>query len=147
MKKLFVALDNSKAAPIVLDYAIELAKPSGAELVLFQAVTLPVDVPVDIYYRPKDELPVLLQKEAHRELDQLAQRIPAGLSCRKRVEIGVPWQAICETAQKEDADMIVMGAHGYRFYERMLGTTAGRVVNHADRPVLVIRTIKEDKDK
>ena len=56
MKKILVALDNSKAAPIVLDQAIALAKPDKAELILFQAVTLPVDVPVDIYYRPKQKV-------------------------------------------------------------------------------------------
>jgi nucleotide-binding universal stress UspA family protein len=35
--------------------------------------------------------------------------------------------------------LIVIGAHGYGIVDRILGTTAGRVVNHADRSVLVVR--------
>jgi nucleotide-binding universal stress UspA family protein len=37
------------------------------------------------------------------------------------------------------ADLIVIGSHGYGGLDRVLGTTAARVVNHADRSVLVVR--------
>jgi nucleotide-binding universal stress UspA family protein len=33
----------------------------------------------------------------------------------------------------------VIGAHGYGKLDRMLGTTAAKVVNHADRNVLIVR--------
>jgi nucleotide-binding universal stress UspA family protein len=35
--------------------------------------------------------------------------------------------------------MIVIGSHDYRLIDRIIGTTAAKVVNHADRPVLVVR--------
>ena len=35
--------------------------------------------------------------------------------------------------------LIVIGSHGYGGIDHLLGTTAARVVNHADRPVLVVR--------
>ena len=38
------------------------------------------------------------------------------------------------------ASVIVIGSHGYGGLERLLGTTAARVVNHADRAVLVVRS-------
>lgn len=143
MKKFLVALDQSKTAELVVDQAVSIAGTGVAELLLLQAVTLPVDVPTDIYYRPKDELPALLQDEAQKNLEVLSQRVPKTISRRTIVELGVPWQTICEVAKREKVDMIVMGAHGYRFYERMLGTTSGRVVTHADRPVLVVRPIEQ----
>ena len=37
------------------------------------------------------------------------------------------------------ASAIVVGAHGYRPVERMLGTTAAKVANRADTSVLVVR--------
>jgi len=46
---------------------------------------------------------------------------------------------ICRTARELDADLIVIGSHGYGGIDRVLATTAARVVNHADRSVLVAR--------
>ena len=37
-----------------------------------------------------------------------------------------------------DVDLIVMGSHRYHGVERVLGTVASRIVNHADRNVLVV---------
>lgn len=145
MKKIIVALDNSPVAASVLHAATELAAQQSAELVLLQAVTLPVDIPIDIYYRPKDELPVVLQKESKHELETMRNQVPSSIKTRIRVEVGVPWQVICDTAKEEEADLVVMGAHGYRFYERMLGTTSGRVVTHAECSVLVVRTKDSQK--
>ena len=42
-------------------------------------------------------------------------------------------------AEKQHADLIVIGAQGYGILDRIMGTTAAKVVNHADRPVLVVR--------
>ena len=35
--------------------------------------------------------------------------------------------------------MIVIGSHGYDTLDKVLGTTAAKIVNHADRSVLVVR--------
>ena len=53
--------------------------------------------------------------------------------------VGSPWDGICRTAIEQDADPIVLGSRGYGTLERLLGTTAAKVVNHADRPVMVVR--------
>ena len=50
-----------------------------------------------------------------------------------------PWDAICAAAIAEDVDAIVIGSHGYDVLDRLTGTTAAKVVNHADRTVIVIR--------
>ena len=51
---------------------------------------------------------------------------------------GVAWDAICTAAKEVDADLIVIGSHGYGVIDRLLGTTAAKVVNHADRSVYVV---------
>jgi len=56
------------------------------------------------------------------------------------VALGTAWDSIVRTAGEVDADLIVVGSHGYTGVDRLLGTTAAKVVNHADRNVLVVRT-------
>jgi nucleotide-binding universal stress UspA family protein len=46
---------------------------------------------------------------------------------------------VCKEAHQEDVDLIMVGSHGYSGVDRLLGTTAAKVVNHADRSVLVVR--------
>lgn len=143
MKKLLVGVDASPVARMVLKEAIELARRTGTKLVLFRAVGVPVELPIEAYVMPPDTLPELLQREAQRGLEALAREVPPELLAGARVGIGTAWQAICEAARAEDADMIVIGSHGYGVLDRLLGTTAARVVNHADRSVLVVRPSKD----
>jgi nucleotide-binding universal stress UspA family protein len=53
---------------------------------------------------------------------------------------GQPWRDIVSTASRLDVDLVVIGSHGYSGWDRVLGTTAGKVANHADRSVLVVHT-------
>jgi nucleotide-binding universal stress UspA family protein len=55
------------------------------------------------------------------------------------VHIGTPWDGICRAAKEHEADLVVIGAHGYGTLDRLLGTTASKVVNHIDRSVMVVR--------
>jgi nucleotide-binding universal stress UspA family protein len=42
-------------------------------------------------------------------------------------------------ARELSVDLIAIGSHGYSPVDHVLGTTAAKVVNHADRSVLVVR--------
>ena len=80
---------------------------------------------------------------AKRDLAELSRRIPVELLDGVITQVGVAWDAICTHAREHDVEMIVIGSHAYRFIDRIIGTTAAKVVNHADRPVLVVRPKKE----
>ena len=50
------------------------------------------------------------------------------------------FQANCYVlATGAGADCIVIGSHGYSGFDRILGTNAAKVVNHAECSVLVVR--------
>jgi nucleotide-binding universal stress UspA family protein len=50
------------------------------------------------------------------------------------------WKTILDIAGSRDAAMIVMGSRGLTGVRSMLlGSVSGAVVNHADRPTLVVR--------
>ncbi len=140
MKKILVGLDGSPRAAGVLAAAIRLARATSARVQLFRAVGVPPDVPEIAWSIAPAQLEVVLQREALEALEALARDLPVQLVAGESVALGVPWQGICQAARRENADLIVIGSHGYGGADRLLGTTAAKVVNHADRSVLVVRT-------
>lgn len=138
MKKILVALDGSPRADGVLAYAVSLARLAGAKLVLFRSFGIPPDM--TLAWPASDEpLEAALRKQAQTYLDERARSVPAGFLGEVKVVLGVPWQAVCSAARDESVDLIVIGSHGYSGVDHLLGTTATKIVNHADRPVLVVR--------
>lgn len=139
MQKIVVALDSSPFAAQVLARAVEIARSTDGKLWLLRVVGLPTELPLEAYAMPPESVAGLLEKSARKELADVAAGIPAELLGGQVVEIGVPWRTICDVASREKADLIVIGAHGHRFLDRILGTTTGRVVTHADQSLYVVR--------
>ena len=138
MKKILVGLDGSPRAEGVLAYADSLARITGAKLVLVRCFGIPSDM--TLAWPASDEpLEVALRAQAQKYLDTCAATIPNERFGGVRVVLGVPWQAVCAAAVNENADLLVVGSHGYSGIDHLLGTTAAKIVNHADRPVLVVR--------
>lgn len=140
MKTLLVALDGSPRAKGVLDTAVAQAQSTSAKLVLFRAVGIPVDLPFTAMAMSPGDVLSVLEDRARVELTELARSVAPGVPFEIRIETGSAWQTICQAAQAVDAALIVIGSHGYGGLDRVLGTTAARVVNHADRSVLVVRS-------
>lgn len=139
MKRILVAIDASPRAPALMAAAAALARKTGARLRVLRVVTLPVDLPVEALRVAPDALPGLLLGAAEQDLAARARDLEPGLLDGVHARLGVPWQAICDEAKECDADLVVVGSHGYGALDRLLGTTAAKVVNHADRSVLVVR--------
>ena len=139
MKTILVALDGSSRAPGVLASAVSLAKSAGAKLVLFRSFGLPQAMPPKVWALPDGSLIDMLRHDAKSYLDACAKDIPSGIVAQVRVDLGVPWQAVCDAARALDVDLVVIGAHGYGGVDRLLGTTAAKIANHLDRPLLVVR--------
>ncbi len=139
MNRIIVALDTSPRAAHVLDTAIDFARRVGGKLKLFRAVTLPADVPLTRYMNAPGDLAQMLLGDAMKDLTALNLGIPENLSDGVEARIASPWKGICEIAKETKADLIVIGSHGYSGIERLLGTTAATVVNHAECSVLIVR--------
>jgi len=140
VKRILVPLDGSPRAPLVLADAAKLAKLVGAKLVLFRAVTVSPDLPREAFVTAGSRLEEILLGNAREDLHRLAERISPELVEKISVTFATPWDGICRAAKESEADLIVIGSHGYGGIDRILGTTAAKVVNHADRNVLVVRT-------
>lgn len=145
MKKILVGLDSSERAQDVLQAACDIAGASGAKLTLFRAVFLPHGYPPRVLSVLPDALPGILEHEARVELTELMQGVPEALRGDVRVAVGTAWQQVCMAALEEGVDLVVIGSHGYHGIDKLLGTTAARVVNHAPCSVLIVRS-KEPHD-
>jgi nucleotide-binding universal stress UspA family protein len=139
MKRLLVALDGSPHAQSVLAAAIALAERTDGKLILFRAVEVPTESTALAFSLPPGELEAAMQKAAETALADYTHKVPPERLEGARVGVGSPWRAICDAASDANVDLIVVGSQGYGTLERILGTTASRVVNRADRSVLVVR--------
>lgn len=140
MKRILVALDSSPRAPTVLATALRLAEMANAKIVAYRAIGVPPDMPREILNVSDARLEDILMKNAHTDLQRLTEQVPRDRLETIATAFATPWDGICAAARKHDADLIVIGSHGYGGLDRILGTNAAKVVNHADRNVLVVRT-------
>jgi universal stress protein F len=139
MNKILVGLDGSTRSPHVLDTAVDLAQRTGATVYLYRAVGLPSELPVIALSMSPGDTSALLQRLAEQYLHELEHAVPNVLRGGASVSLAIPWQGICEAARRVRADLIVIGSHGYGGLDRLLGTTAAKVVNHAPVSVLVVK--------
>jgi nucleotide-binding universal stress UspA family protein len=140
VKRIFVALDASPRAELVLAAASQLAELTGATMVVFRAVTVAPDLPRELLTMPDAGIEEVLAQRARADLERLTRGVAPGRIEKLATALATPWDGICRAARDAAADLIVIGSHGYGGLDRVLGTTAGKVVNHADRNVLVVRT-------
>lgn len=139
IKRILVALDDSRRAPGVMDAAAELARRFAADLFLLRVLSLPPEFPPAAHVSHHDDLPAHLAAVARGELEALAARA-TGVTVATPVLLrsGPPWSGILEAADELQVDLIVIGSHGYKGFDRVLGTTAASVANQATCSVLVV---------
>lgn len=139
MQRILVCLDASPRASFVLNAAAELAKRSGARLSLLRAVGIPPEMDRLMSVQAGADLIETMTERAKLELRGLAADVAGAEIEGLHVHLGTPWDTICREAKDLDVDLVVLGSHGYSGLDRLLGTTAAKVVNHCDRSVLVVR--------
>jgi nucleotide-binding universal stress UspA family protein len=140
IRRILVALDGSIRAPGVFDRAAEIASRYGATLQPFRAIFVPPEFPAAAAGSRADPLPARLSQDARDDLARIvAHAAPLhGVIDPPLIRIGEPWRLIIQVSEEIDADLIVMGSHGYHGLDRILGTTASHVANLAQRDVLVV---------
>jgi nucleotide-binding universal stress UspA family protein len=138
LSRILVAVDASPRAPVVFDHAAELARRFAAELQALRVVTLPPEFPAAGAGAAPDPLLAPGMDQARHELSALAERAPDLVVSPLTVRVGQPWAVILEAAEESRANLIVIGSHGYGGWDRVFGTTAGKIANLSTRSVLVV---------
>ena|SRR3989442_8348325 len=136
-KKILVALENSTADRTILTHVADLARLTGAELLL-------VHVADGWAARHFDELKLRESEEMKSDrayLEQIRSGLAnEGLTVRTELAMGDPASQLIRVAEEERVDLIAMSTHGHRFLSDLLhGTTADRVRHLVKVPVLLLR--------
>lgn len=142
LKRVLVAYDFSDYAELALRYGLSIAQEHQAELHLLHV--LPpgsINEPEIAWY------PVKGESAYHTAARRLQRVIPADVhlwcSVTTAVSEGNPYREILNYAEKNDIDLIGVGAHGAGFGMRALfGSNVDRVLRQAPCPVLVARPLK-----
>lgn len=146
MRRILVALDRSTDASYILDRAVQLARETGAKLRLLRAVPLPPLAPPFAESERLDGRSAMIAS-AEASLRKLEARVPEGMRDGFVIELGSAAAAICRDAEICEADLVVIGAHRGGALRRALGTTANKVVNATERPVLLVRAPQSAMDR
>jgi nucleotide-binding universal stress UspA family protein len=140
IRKIVVPTDFSKDAEAALDYAIDLAKTFGGSVHLVHAYQLPVAATPWEFSYPAGLLDDI-KKHAEQGIAQLAQRASGkGVPVTTEVAPGPASIAIVEAADRQGADLLVMGTRGLTGFKHVvLGSVAERVLRHSHCPVLTVK--------
>lgn len=134
MKTIVCATDFSLRAALAVDRAVALARRYLARLVFLHVVD-------------DDQPREIVDAEMARARETFEARITEleihdGPGFETLVRPGAVFQTIVSTAQVEDADLVVMGAHRRRILKDVfVGTTLERVMRTGRCPVLMVNAV------
>jgi nucleotide-binding universal stress UspA family protein len=136
-KRILVAVENSDADRTILNHVGELARLTGAELLL-------VHVADGWAARHFEQLKLRESEEMRSDrayLEQLRDDLVGqGFIVETKLALGDPATELIRTADERGVDLIAMSTHGHRFLSDLLhGATADRVRHLVRVPVLLLR--------
>ena len=143
--KILVAIDGSQASMDAADYAIEITKKDGAQLIALTIIHIPLSSyglvsPQDELSHPKEREEMLEAKEWFDKLIHIAKQNYVQLKTEivdSQMSIEA---AIIEYAESHGADLIIIGTRGRSGFKKMLlGSVASGVVTYATCPVMVVK--------
>ncbi len=142
LNRVLCPVDFSEFSMRAYRYALSVASHYGAKLSL-QHVVEPWRYPsADFSPSPEvlDQFYDTLREESVERLQQLVKTCAHdGVQTECVVPVGIASDCILAYAQAQETDLIVMGTHGRRGFDRlMLGSVTERVVRKASCPVLTV---------
>lgn len=136
--KILVAIDLTEEAPQVLKKAKQIQEAHQAELVLVHVVE-PVgyayggDIPMDL-----TELQDQLDKAAKAQLSKYGDEYNVPVN-NQIATVGRPESEIHRMSEEMGIDLIIVGSHGRKGFQLLLGSTANGVLHGAVCDVLAVR--------
>ena len=145
--KVLVAIDGSACSEAAVAGVAARPWPAGSEFIVLSAYELPLmPTPETWAISPDycDRLSDAVREHAQTVTDsaraKLTEAFGDSFAVTSEIMAGSPRSAILERAEAWEADLIVVGSHGYRAWERfLLGSVSQAIVSHAKCSVEVVR--------
>ncbi len=138
-RRIVVGVDGSEAGKNAVRWAARLAKEIKAQVTAVYAIDLPLSLPepyaIPFYLDDKWRAGIT----ADFENKWCRPLKTAGIRYRTIVQDGRPASVILEVAEREKAEMVIVGRRGRgEVAELLLGSVSHEIVLHSKRPVLLV---------
>jgi nucleotide-binding universal stress UspA family protein len=140
LKQVVVAADASTASTEGLNFAVDIARRTGARLAVVHVRHAPAGSLIGpglasgVIGETLDELEALTRAAATERLEGM------GIDWELVVRAGSPGEEILKFAESVDADMIVVGSNRHSsVHNLVLGSTSAYLTSHSRSAVLVVR--------
>jgi nucleotide-binding universal stress UspA family protein len=134
-KSIVLALDGSESSDRALELATELAKEEGSSVLVVHVREIAVG-------RAGGPVPVNEDEMQAKVEGQVNALTGAGIGAKLEIHsahVGAPAHVIADTAQRENADVIITGTRGHTpIAGILLGSVPQRLLHVAHCPVLVV---------
>ena len=149
MEKILVAVDGSPSSFEAAKKAALIAGSLNADVTLINVITDSINSPSNVLSSslPMEQLQEIMDQE-ERKLKEKSQKIlddaavyfeEKGLEVKTVIQYSNPADKICDYAESERFDLIVLADKGHGVKRFLLGSISDKVVRHADVSVLVVK--------
>jgi len=141
IKTIAVPIDFSEVAPIVAEWAKEIAKKLGAKLILINVVEdISAFEGISTDVKTLQELEKTLLEGAEEYMRNFLSKYFSDFANVKSVIVkGKVVEKIIQVAKENEVDLIVIGTHGRKSLDKIIfGSVAEGVVKYSPIPVLTI---------
>jgi nucleotide-binding universal stress UspA family protein len=145
--KILLAVDGSPCSDLAIGEIARRPWPEGSEIKVLTSFELPLSPTPEAWVLPPSYLDEM-DRSARKYAQAVCERAAAKLKSRLEDGVGIdyaflpgpPRIVILDEAENWGADLVVVGSHGYRAWQRfLLGSVSQAVVSHAKCSVEVVR--------
>ena len=152
MQKILMAVDGSESSKKAVEKTVEMISKIEAEVTLMtvisdailRAASIPVSADIPVDYQPEemmDRINKIIEEEGQKILDEASEILEEeGITPEKIINRGDPAEIICDFAEEEEYDLIVVADRGQSKIKRyLMGSTSDKIVRYARTSVLVVK--------
>ncbi|HZF40086.1 MAG TPA: universal stress protein [Blastocatellia bacterium] len=145
--KILLATDGSDCSKTAVKSVAERPWPVNSEVEIVSVMELPYAPTTETWVLPDSyykEIERVAKEQAEAAVNDAVERFraenTAGLEITTKIISGSARDVILDEAERWDADLIVLGSHGYRGWQRfLLGSVSHAVATHAHCSVEIAR--------
>ena len=152
INKILACIDFSPYSLMTLEYAVELAKGTGKQIIVFNVINqqdLNSIERVNSYFTGKinvDDYVKEIRKDRQKKIKTMIKEnfFDEKSIMSLKIDTGIPFECILKAIKEEEVDLVVMANKGRGNISKILfGSAAEKVFRHSPVPVVSVR----DKDR
>ena len=145
--KILLGTDGSDYSKAAVNSVAERPWPQGSEVKIISAMEIPYAPTTETWVMPDSyysELDRVAREQAEAAVKDAVERIESGkasgIEIITKIISGSAGEVILDEAERWNADLIVLGSHGYSGWQRfLLGSVSHAVATHAHCSVEIVR--------